>query len=190
MNPELLSAPHSDHSPWHSSCISIIFSYKIYLSLRRFSPVRAADKLPTLFLNLSKHLPRTIPWVSRIVSVDELRGLAKPLKQPNKLIPEVWNSTSQSCSCPMLTAYQCKQRIWSWNLSLILDIYYYKTLVPTPTHERDLYFPSWTIFRCPFYACLLNIRSRPSPPLPAFLPSTNICWVPPTWQTLCRMYKI
>lgn len=132
------------------------------------------------------------PADNMVVSVDSLRGLVNPLKQWERLIYEVWASTSQSCYCPHVNCYWCKQRIWSWNLSLEVGLYmcYHARLVPFPACERDFHFPSWTRFGCPSYTCFLDMRSYPSPPLPAYLLSTNIYWVPTTCQTPCQMYRI
>jgi len=158
-----------------------------FLSLRRFSSVTAVAKLSTLFKNLSNHLHRTVPGVSMVLSVDWLRGLVKPLKQWERLIHEV----RASYSCRHVNCYRCKQRILSWNLSLTfgLDICYTR-LVPVPACECDVHFPSWTRFGYPPYVCFLDMRSYPRPPLPAFLLSTKIYWVPTTCQTPCQMYRI
>ena len=150
MNPELISALHSNPFivKYHSSCISIIFSYKICLSLRRFNPVRATDKLPISFLNLSKHLPKTIPWVSMIVfswwtqracwafkTVKEVYSWGLSFKQPIMFLSHV-------------NCYWCKQRSQSWNLSLmnITCIFY---------HGQYLGVYSMLVS---FYACFPGLR--------------------------------
>lgn len=111
MNPGLLSVTHSDpcivkhYSLWNLSYIfSIIFLYKIFLSLKRLSPKE--QQLNCRFLNLFSHLLRTIPWIFTVqqILVDRLRGLVQPLKQVERIIHKVWASPSQLYFFPMLTA--------------------------------------------------------------------------------------
>lgn len=150
--------------------LSIIFIYKIFLSLRRFSPIRGTAKVSTLFLNLFNYLLRTIAWVSMVVSVDGLRKLAKPLKQPEGFIYESWASISQSCFCPMLTAtdvnreFVMKYESLTWTGHLLL----YKA---GTCHSSR----TWLLFSImdKIWVCILHlfswykIISHPSTPLSA-----------------------
>lgn len=176
---------------FNTSHIFLSYFQATFLSLRRFSTVTAAAKLSTLFKNISKHLHRTIPWVSMVASVDLFRGLVKPLKQWESLIHEVWASTGQSYPCPHVNAADKKKKKKKKKTYVMgFDISYNARLVPVPACECDFHFPAWTRFGCPSYACCFDIKSYPRPPLSAFLLSANIYWVPTTCQTLCQMYRI
>lgn len=122
----------------HHIFLSIIFSCKIFL-IEKIQLCEGTAKMSTLFKNLSSiYIEQFL-----VVSVDSIRGLVKPLKQWESLMHEPRASNSQSCSCLHVNCYSCKQRIWSWNLSLTLglDICYYARLIPILACECDFHFP-------------------------------------------------
>lgn len=116
-----------------------------------------------------------------VVSIDGLRKLAKPLKQPERLIYESWASTSQSCFCPMLTAtdvnreFLMKYESLTWTGHLLL----YKAGTCHSSRKWLLFSIMDKIWVC-ILTCFLDIRPYPIPVLlclPALFHSKNIYWV-------------